>query len=277
MSQIDLTVFEKQSNKFSAYVHAQNNDNGPIDFVDSGKIIGKEEGYKAAIPEKARAILNASEWNESWIGSGRIAERIIKVMDIGANLVNFNGKINFGNHFDKTRKEYNPDSERAIYKIYKDNDDKSSFEYAMKVFGARYPILAYLFFVKDDTKYLPTSPQGFDRAFKELNIDFTMTFNCGWDNYSEFNNIIRDIKALMPQYMGVSGELRLLDAHSFVWIIGEEKYMNWIDKSTGINVPLAPKSVITAPDGTIKYHCANCDYLFTKAPRCPICGQAVKE
>ena len=114
MSQIDLTVFEKQSNKFSAYVHAQNNDNGPIDFVDSGKIIGKEEGYKAAIPKKARAILNASEWNESWIGSGRIAERIIKVMDIGANLVNFNGKINFGNHFDKTRKEYNPDSEIYI-------------------------------------------------------------------------------------------------------------------------------------------------------------------
>lgn len=277
MSKIDTTVLIQQADKFTEYIHAQNNNDGPIDFIDRNQILGKEEGYKADIPEKARTILNVSEWNDSWIGSGRIAERIIKAMEIGANLVNFNGKINFGNHFDKTRKEYNPNSERSIYKIYKENDDKASFEYAMDIFGARYPTLAYLFFIKDETKYLPTSPQRFDKAFKELNIDFTMTYNCGWNNYCEFINTIQDIKTLMPQYMNVSRELRLLDAHSFVWIIGEEKYMNWFAKATGINVPLAPKTVITESDGTVKYQCAKCNYVFLKAPRCPECGQAVKE
>lgn len=277
MNQIDLSVFEKQSNRFTAFIHAKNNDNEPLDFIDTRKLLGKEEGYKAEIPEKARAVLNASEWTESWIGSGRIAERIIKVMDMGANLVNFNSKINFNNHFDKSKKEYNPDSERAIYKIYKEDDDKSSFEYAVNVFGAKYPTLAYLFFIKDDTKYLPTSPQGFDRAFKELNINFTLTFNCGWDNFCEYVDTIRAIRDLMSQYLDVSHEIRLLDAHSFVWMLGEEKYMNWRVDPQDINTPLEPKSIINEPDGTIRFQCARCDYVFLKAPRCPECGQAVKE
>ena len=277
MSQIDLSVFEKQSNKFTAFIHAKNNDNAPIDFIDKRKLLGKEEGYKADIPGKARAVLNIGEWDESWIGSGRIAERISKAMDIGANLVNFNGKINFDNHFDQTKKEYNPESERAIYSLYKETDEKAAFEFVVKVFGAKYPTLAYLFFVKDDKKYLPTSPQGFDRAFKELNIDFTMTFNCGWDNYCEYVDTIREIKDLMPQYMNISHEVRLLDAHSFVWMMGEEKYMNWSVETTDINTPIAPKIIITESDGTIKYQCPRCDYIFVKEVRCPECGQFVKE
>ena len=277
MSQIDLSVLEKQANKFTAFIHAKNNDAEPIDFIDKRKILGKEEGYKAEIPEKVRAILNSSEWDESWIGSGRIAERIIKAMEIGANLVNFNAKINFSNHFDKTKKEYNPDSERAIYKIYREDDDKDSFEYAMKVFGAKYPTLAYLFYIKNDVKYLPTSPQGFDRAFKELSINLTLTLNCSWDNYCEFINTIQQIRDLLPRYINISHEVRLLDAHSFVWVMGEEKYMNWSIEAPGINAPLAPQNVITEQDGTVKYQCAKCDYVFVKAPRCPECGQLTEE
>lgn len=277
MSQIDLSVLEKQTNKFTAFIHAKNNDSEPIDFLDKRKLLGKEEGYKAEIPEKARTILNFSEWNASWIGSGRIAERIIKAMETGANLVNFNDKISFSNHFDKTKKEYNPDSESAIYKIFKENNDKASFEYAMKIFGAKYPTLAYLYFIKEDTKYLPTSPHRFDRAFKELNINLTLTLNCRWDNYCEFINTIQQIRDLLPHYIDIPHEVRLLDAHSFVWMMGEEKYMNWSVETTGINTQLAPKNVITEHDGTMKYQCANCDYLFVKAPRCPECGQAVKE
>jgi hypothetical protein len=277
VNQIDLSVFEKQSNKFTAFIHEKDNDSNTLDFKDEGKLLGKEEGYKAKIPGKAQTILNVSEWDESWIGSGRIAERIIKAMEIGANLVNFNGKINFNNHFDKSKKEYNPDAERAIYKIFKEDNDKASFEYAVKVFGAKYSTLAYLFFIKDDTKYLPTSPQGFDRAFKELGINLTLTFNCSWDNYCDFVNTIREIRKLMPRYLDVSHEIRLLDAHSFIWMMGEEKYMNWSFEPQDINTPLVPKNIINELDGTVRFQCARCDYVFLKAPRCPECGQAVKE
>lgn len=44
----------------------------------------------------------------------------------------------------------------------------------------------------------------------------------------------------------------------------------------GINVPLAPKKVITLADGSIHYVCGNCELEFKEAPRCPDCGQLVK-
>ncbi len=44
-----------------------------------------------------------------------------------------------------------------------------------------------------------------------------------------------------------------------------------------INTPILPKRVIEDPDGSIKFECRRCGIVYLKAPRCPECGQMVKE
>ena len=44
-----------------------------------------------------------------------------------------------------------------------------------------------------------------------------------------------------------------------------------------INYPLKPKGTIRKSDGSVKYICGRCGESFFKAPRCPECGQLVKE
>ena len=276
MMQINLEVLEKQANKFNQYIHFNDKNDSPLNFIDGKSILVKEEGYKALVPNRSRTVLNVEEWDESWIGSGKIQSRICKIMDLGYNLTNFNSRIDFRKHFESDKKEYNPDSERVIYEIYKGSDDKSAFEHAIEVFGAKYPIIAYLFFVKDENKYLPTSPSRFDLAFKELGIDFEMSFKCSWDNYTQYIEIIKNIGNLMPQYLDISHNVRLLDAHSFVWIIGEEKYMDWNENPSDINVPMKPKDIIKDEHGLTKYQCPRCDSFFKQAKRCPECGQAIE-
>ena len=45
----------------------------------------------------------------------------------------------------------------------------------------------------------------------------------------------------------------------------------------GINSPMKPKDIIIKKDGQIMYICGRCGKTFVKSPRCPECGQLVKE
>ena len=277
MKLINYTALKEQMDKFDLYIHYADNSDSQLDFMDAKGIIAREEGYKYSIPERARTILNTDEWNEMLIGSGIIGERISKVIDMADNLINFNTKIDFKKHFSNDKIELNRESERVIYEIYMSSDDKRSFEHAINVFGAKYPILAYLFYVKDETKYLPVSPKNFDRAFRELDIDFTMSFNCSWENYCQFIDIVAQVGESLSQFLDISHEVRLLDAHSFIWIVGEEKYINWSLDLIDINFPVRPKERLTGEDGIIRYLCPRCGLEFKKNGRCPECGQAIKE
>lgn len=271
MNNLNEKILIERAEKFEQYVHAHNNDNLPIDFNNSEGILYREEDYKKRIARQARSVLTSENWDDSWIGDGRIQQSINRVMDLSGNLVNFNTRIDFRKRFE----EYKSDAEKAIYDIYRSSDDKRAFEQAIKIFGAKYPVVAYLFFVKDEEKYLPTSPQGFDRCFRELDIDFKMSFSCSWDNYCEFIEIIRDIGNRLNTYIDVAHEVSLLDAHSFVWILGEKKFIEWNPDRSDINIPRKPGEIIAQPDGTMKYQCANCGNYFKAADRCPECGQAV--
>lgn len=275
MQQIDTTVFSSLASKFDKYVHTQDKNADLLNFIDGNSLLVKEEGYKSRIPANARSILNSDEWDESWCGNGEISTRINKAMDLAGNLINFNSKIDFRRHFEDDRKEYNPDSERAIYEIFKGSDDQAAFEHAMTVFGAKYPILSYLFFIKDENRYLPASPEKIDNAFKELNIDMKLSYNCGWQNYCQYLELVREIGKLMPKYIDISHEVRLLDAHSFVWIVGEKRFRDWTEDTKDINTPLLPKKTIRDENGLIRYQCPKCEYLLKISERCPECGQLI--
>ena len=44
-----------------------------------------------------------------------------------------------------------------------------------------------------------------------------------------------------------------------------------------INTPMKPKGIVRKNDGLIRYICGRCGMTFNKSPRCPECGQLVKE
>jgi hypothetical protein len=64
---------------------------------------------------------------------------------------------------------------------------------------------------------MPISQEKFDEIFSSINIDFKTSHNCSWENYLEYNDIIKLFrKQLSQRYKSAS----LLDAHSFLWIYG---------------------------------------------------------
>lgn len=274
---VNLPILEEKAKAFTEYVHAKEKSSGPISFADPKGFLAKEEGYKAKLAQDAKGILKLDEWEERWIGSGRIKDRVYNLMNMSQNIVNFNGVIDFKNHFVEGHRSYSPKAEKAIYEIYCGSDEEAAFNLAIEAFGAKYSLLAYLFFLKDETRFLPATPTNFERCFEQLGINFKMSFKCSWENYSKFLDIIREFREILPNYLDVSHEISLLDAHSFVWIIGEEVFINWRTGSVDINTPLRPKNKLRKGEGTIVYKCPRCEYSFIQASRCPECGQLIRE
>lgn len=215
--------------RFKLFVNSKDGNNGPISFRSSNSFLGQEEDYKSDISEAARRELNFKNWNKSWIGTGKINQCAIKAINKCGNLVNVNQITHFKNILNPNNSKYNPNAEKVLYNIYSNPscDEKSAFEDAVKIFGAKYDLIAFLFFIKDDTRFLPTSSGHFDKAFKKLGIDYIMSFNCNFDNYKGFIEIINEIRYIMEDVLEMEGSPRLIDAHSFVWIIQGEKYNNW--------------------------------------------------
>lgn len=43
-----------------------------------------------------------------------------------------------------------------------------------------------------------------------------------------------------------------------------------------INSRIRPKKILRNEDGSLRFVCGRCETTFSKAPRCPECGQLVK-
>jgi hypothetical protein len=80
-----------------------------------------------------------------------------------------------------------------------------------------YSLLAYLFFLKDRSRYVPIAPSFFDRALELLGVNFKTSHQCSWENYSAFVAILAELKTMLAEALAV--EVSLLDAHSFAWIL----------------------------------------------------------
>ncbi len=101
--------------------------------------------------------------------------------------------------------------------MYRDTDDKKTFEKLVNIFGHKYPIIAYLFFLKDKKQYMPIAPTYFDKAFKTLGINLITSHKCSWDNYQVYNAALENIRLLITEKLQT--ETSLLDAHSFTWML----------------------------------------------------------
>ena len=215
--------------RFCAFAQYMNvSDHAGISFVDESTFLGHEENYKSQCAGKAQDALEIPRWKENWIGSNQeIRFRAIKAMNRLGNLVDLHQKTRFRNNLDPERKEYRKDAERVLYDLFKSRvADKDAFEEAVNVFGGHYDTVAGLFFIKDRTKYLPVRPTFFEESFDLLGIDYKMSFQCSWENYTGFIRIVKKIRDIMQDVIpGVS--IRPIDAHSFLWIIRQERFRNW--------------------------------------------------
>ena len=225
----NISILADKLSRFIYFVQQVDGKSGDISFRDRTGFLGREEDDKARIAEEARRELKCHCWNESWIGTGKIAECACGAMNKAFNLVNKNQQIDFKNRLDPNNAKYRNDAEQVLYDIYRNPvcSEAVAFKNAIEVFGAKYDTIAFLFFIKDDTRFLPISTGHFDKGFAYLAIDYRTSFRCSWENYQGFIKIIREIRNVMEDMLPMQGVPRLIDAHSFVWVIQEDRFLNW--------------------------------------------------
>lgn len=173
-----------------------------------------EEDYKRDIAAKAAEALNSDIWNEAEIGEGAIGGRTIKAVQRNMNLI---GRFQVTSFSDKVKEDYSV-SERVLFDLYHEHKDKECFTRICNLFGKKYDLVAYLYFIFDPNRYLPLRSSIFDGIFKKLGIDLQTTGRCSWENYQEFLTTLVEIRDVMKDYYQVN-DIDLLDAHSFLWTI----------------------------------------------------------
>lgn len=218
--------------RFIAYIKARDGKEVPLSFQDKNSFLGKEENYKARSFSKAQDALQYGEWTEEWIKTGKILRCVRNAMNCAGNLVYPNQQIAFQNCINPEHEKYRPEAARILYNIYKSkgNEEAVAFAEAKKLFGGSYDTIAYLFFIKDQSRYLPVSPGNFEKGLASVGINYKLCGECGWENYTGFLEIVKNIQAVMQDILPTV-DIRLIDAHSFLWVINEDErktdFLNW--------------------------------------------------
>lgn len=220
-----------------------------IDF--HAGFIQMEEGYKNAAAWKQKQYLHLLSWDDKAIESGIVAKEIIALIydDELDNLIDWRDKDNF-----KTLLE--DESKRILLgdclrRIFCGNSDVKSFQHAQNCIGSKFPVISYLFFIKNSEKYLPVRPDAFLARFKSVGIN-GWERGCSWDNYTSFILAIKDVQSFLMDYYH-DESISLLDAHSFVWMewmvnISEEGFLAEIEKHCRLALGKKQKKY-DAPEG----------------------------
>lgn len=189
------------------------------------------ESYKPRLRHHALGLLRAGEWSEADIGSGTILNRVIEATEIQDNRSNLTNNLVFWqNRFGHANRDHRAlleavsnsklrrELERLLFGLFRGGvDEGATFDRMSELTGGKYPLLAYLYFLKDMDRFMPIQPTGFDRAFRALGIEFSTLRQCSWENYSNYNQTLAELRPLIE----ASTSLRtvgLIDAHSFCWI-----------------------------------------------------------
>lgn len=222
--------------RFLAYIHFRDGEDNPISFVDNNTFLGREENYKSKAAEKAGIELDYSKWNRKWINNGEIRQRAVRAMSKAGNLVNVNQQTMFKDQLNSAHKRYQPDAVRILYDIYKSegvDEESKAFTEALSVFGRKYDTVAYLFFIKDSSRFLPVSPGNFEKSLASVGIEYHLSGRCSWENYNGFIEIVKEVQTVMQEVL-TDTDVRLIDAHSFLWVINEYdptnkeiRFLNW--------------------------------------------------
>jgi len=224
----DHATFGEQFTRFQRLVAAESQGHPFTNFHEG--LAAVWEGYKPRLREHALRLLAADDWDEALVGSGAILQHVIAAIEIQGsgdlkdNLVFWQNRFGHANRDHRvllealTNAPLRRELEGLLYGLYRGGGDEGAiFDRLSDLTGAKYPLLAYLFFLKDMDRFMPIQPTGFDRAFRVLGIDFSTLRNCRWANYVTFNETLQQLAPLIGEAARIKN-VRLVDAHSFCWI-----------------------------------------------------------
>lgn len=269
--QIDPYLFECQCEAFRKFIEEQSG--SPFESFASNAYIQKKEGYKLKIYYDGRDALAFDKWKKSAIGSRKIAQAVVNAIEIPKNNL-----VPWQTRYGKEARPHQPlceaekqqDNllriERCLFALYREQQEKSSFDELIDVFGKTYPLLAYLFFLKDYSRYLPIAPTFFDRAFELLGVEFKTSHQCSWENYQTYISLIRELKIMLAE--SLDPEATLLDAHSFAWILAAQmwKANKTADIQVYLNLPSSEReSIVKARIGQVQFRQSLIEYWSTCA------------
>ena len=215
---INPNIIAEKFSLFSEFI--ENKDGKPFVAFSKSSYINEEENYKYDVYSDASRILGVDKWVRKDIGTGTIFQAVDAAVHIK---INIKGKTLDHNLIDWRIKDkfsqYSNDRqiERLLFDFYKNKrQDSECFEMFHKV-GLPYQLIAFLYFIKDSTKYLPISQKAFDDIFRKLGIsDFKSSGNASWENYSTFLKIFKRTKDFIIKKDPAA---TLIDSHSFLWIL----------------------------------------------------------
>lgn len=260
-------------------------------------LVDPAESYKKEVHADARAKLLTAFWKQEDVGTGRIHREVAAALKttvihrglrIDNNLLDWRLKDDFVKGGDTRAME------QVLFDLFKGKlRDAELFE-LLRSMGQQYQFIAYLYFLKDRSRYLPISQQGFDRAFELLGVeDFKTSGNASWGNYLTYIDLIKQLQVLLRERL--TTPVDLLDAHSFAWCIGHT-FVRWDegaedeedttpeeasegDTATSAAAPIPPAETVVQPEfeadlypeGREKY------ILHRKAERNPELVRTAKE
>lgn len=227
---INPYLFEKQFEAFKKYVEEKAA--VPFTSFTSNPYTYKQEGYKYEIYRAARDELVFQVWKESDIGSGDIIASTIASIEIeNNNLVQWQSRYgdekrpHHSLYEAKNSHQKTIEVEQCLFSFYHGIEDEKSFDKLIEIFGKKYSLIAYLYFVKDSSKYLPIAPSYFDRAFEILGTKFKTSKRCSWKNYNQYILLIGELKLMLADVLSsdvLSPGVSILDAHSFAWMLSSQ-------------------------------------------------------
>lgn len=214
-AQFELNLLEYNGSRFAGF--------------ETG-VIEQWESYKTEIREIALKRLQAEDWRIQEVGTGRLLSSLINAIEIREssalrnNLVAWEARQNQPSLTRKLRQDLGHGNnrqqfERTIFDLFHGHiDERDALERIVELIGRQYSIIAYIFFLVDDARFMPIAPRTFDEAFATLGLELRMSGNCSWENYEAYNSVIRQIQRAFIDWQG-NPDTRLVDAHSWIWMM----------------------------------------------------------
>ena len=192
--------------------------------------VDEQENYKYSIYWEAKRQIGSKNWKPEDIGTGKIQRSVDSAV---LKKVIHNEKAEENNliywmqkdNFSKLKTDKN--LEQLFFDFYKNKiPPQKAFQEFTKYFD--YQIIAYLFFINNKDQFLPISQKVFDFIISDkLHIsDFKTSGNVSWENYKAFIEIVKEVHRFLRTK---DKNVELLDAHSFLWILGKQREV-WLEE-----------------------------------------------
>ena len=229
---INPSTFAAAFRRFERAIKLHEDSPGPFESFQTG-LAHDWEHYKEWLYFEAQRSLEVGTWKKMWIGTGEILKRVIASIEIHRNKYYRNNIVEWPGRFGPKSKSHQKlleasasknlrqPAEMALWEMYAESssDPAVCFGRLVELFAAKYDLISYLFFIRDWTLFMPMKSTSFPKVFALLGVPHVMRSRCNWENYSGALARIREVQRHLTGY-DIPGGVRLIDAHSFCWMLG---------------------------------------------------------